>query len=72
MTLDEWMTRETKTQEEVAKALKCDQAHVSRLRAGKAIGSPTTIQRIVAMTSGAVTFDDMVAANEAYARAAAA
>lgn len=70
MTLKEWMDREEKTQDWVALQLCCDQAHVSRLCTGKAVGSPTTIVRIGEMTNGDVTLEDMVRANAEAVKAA--
>lgn len=58
MQLNEWIEKEKKTQQEVADALGCGQADISRYCSGEAIPRPDRMQKITEYTGGEVTPND--------------
>ena len=58
MHLSEWIEKENKTQQEVADALGCGQADISRYCSGEAIPRPDRMAKIVELTGGEVQPND--------------
>ena len=58
MQLTEWMEKNNKTQQEVADALGCCQADISRYCSGEQLPRPDRMQKIMEYTNGEVQPND--------------
>ena len=66
MTLDDWMTERKMTAEELGKTLDCSGQAVRRYRSGERMPDTEMAEKIIEISNGAVTVEDMHNARVEY------
>jgi len=72
MTLDDWMSEQKLTAEELGKTLDCSGQAVRRYRSGERMPDTEMAEKIIDVSGGAVTIEDMHKARLGFLKSEAA